>query len=643
MLLEGHQINQYRFIRLLRSGGMGEVYLAYDEHLDRQVAVKVIRTDTSRYSDTQAAREAARLFLREMQAIAGLDHMNILPVYGSGEKSVNGAKLMFMVMPYRRQGSLADWLQKRDTARPLSLKDTERIVKQAANALQHAHNHRIIHQDIKPSNFLIQGEAEHPGQLNLQLADFGVAKLMTTTSESQTIRGTPTYMAPEQWDGHPVPATDQYALAVMTYELLTGYPPFIANNNHQMWHLHYHVSPQPPSAINPTIPQELDAVLLRALSKNSDERYRSVAAFSRAFQQAMPNSDRPLANNSIEGAASPVTRPIVAPTIPVRNANDDAIPFSQRRRGLAGKGIFVIFLALVLIGASILGFLVLRSYPPKNINSIESHTNIKGTHLVSPSIGSAATTGTTTAMTATSQANGTATANNATATGIASEANATSTAVEASATAAVAQATANAINATATAYAKTVTPGSPVLNDPLQSNSGNNWDVTNLPGGGGCAFTGGAYHASMPQKGYIAPCFAQATSFSNFTYQVQMIIVKGDQGGIAFRANTNKGTFYYFHISTSGSYALETYSNYNPTKPQPLIQGKDPAIKTGLNQTNLIAVVANGNSLVLYVNKQQIASVNDGTYSNGQIGVIAESTQNPTEVVFTNAEVWPTQ
>ena|SRR5438045_4644482 len=73
MQLEGHQINQYRFIRLLRSGGMGEVYLAYDEHLDRQVAVKVIRTDTSRYPDTQAAREAARLFLREMQAIARLD------------------------------------------------------------------------------------------------------------------------------------------------------------------------------------------------------------------------------------------------------------------------------------------------------------------------------------------------------------------------------------------------------------------------------------------------------------------------------------------------------------------------------------------------------------------------------------------
>ena len=120
-----------------------------------------------------------------------------------------------------------------------------------------------------------------------------------------------------------------------------------------------------------------------------------------------------------------------------------------------------------------------------------------------------------------------------------------------------------------------------------------------------------------------------------------MTIIKGDQGGIVFRANTNKGSFYYFHISTSGTYALETYSNYNPTKPQPLIQGKDPAIKTGLNQTNLITVVANGSSLKFFVNMQQIASVSDGTYNGGKIGVIGEDIRNPTEVVFRNVVVWP--
>src|SRR5439155_17444161 len=119
------------------------------------------------------------------------------------------------------------------------------IVRQAASALQYAHNQKIIHQDVKPSNFLIQGEAEEVSQLNLQLADFGVAKLMTTTSESQTIRGTPDYMAPEQWEGRPVAATDQYALAVMAYELLTGRPPFVGSNQQQMWHQHSFVEPIP--------------------------------------------------------------------------------------------------------------------------------------------------------------------------------------------------------------------------------------------------------------------------------------------------------------------------------------------------------------------------------------------------------------
>ena len=112
---------------------------------------------------------------------------------------------MYMVMPFSREGSFADWLQKQNQ-RLLSPWDVERIVKQAASALQHAHDRKIIHQDVKPSNFLIQSDAEEANELNLQLADFGVAKFMTTTSESKTIRGTPIYMAPEQWDGRPVPA-----------------------------------------------------------------------------------------------------------------------------------------------------------------------------------------------------------------------------------------------------------------------------------------------------------------------------------------------------------------------------------------------------------------------------------------------------
>ncbi|HYX49446.1 MAG TPA: protein kinase, partial [Ktedonobacteraceae bacterium] len=289
MLAEGQQLSHYRIVFLLKSGGMGEVYLARDTLLQRQVAIKVIHTDTLRYAETGIVKDAARLFLRGAQAIAQLDHSNILPLYDSGEQIVDGISLMYMVMPYRQAGSLVDWKNVHFGNHLLPLAAVERIVEQAALALQHAHDRQIIHQDVKPSNFLVQGEANNPAELHLQLADFGVARVMMT-SESQVIRGTPTYMAPEQWDGRPVPATDQYALAVMAYEFLTGRPPFVGQNYQHMWNQHVHADPCPPSTINPALPQELDAIFHRALQKNPARRYSTVLEFAHAFQQAVLKS-----------------------------------------------------------------------------------------------------------------------------------------------------------------------------------------------------------------------------------------------------------------------------------------------------------------------------------------------------------------
>src|SRR5437763_2620498 len=308
MLAEGQQLSHYRLVRLLKSGGMGEVYLAVDTLLHRQVAIKVINTDALRYAETDAARDAARLFLREAQAIAQLDQTNILPLYDSGEESVDGSSLMYMVMPYRQAGSLADWKRSHFGDHLLPLAAVVLIVEQAALALQHAQDRQIIHQDVKPSNFLVQGNADYPNELHLQLADFGVSKVMMMTSESQIIRGTPAYMAPEQWEGHPVPATDQYALAVMAYELLTGRPPFMGNGYQHMWHQHVHVAPCPPGTINPTLPQELDAVFLCALEKNPERRYSSVLAFAHAFQRAvlnMRNVHQTLITSALEAPTGP--------------------------------------------------------------------------------------------------------------------------------------------------------------------------------------------------------------------------------------------------------------------------------------------------------------------------------------------------
>ncbi len=221
MPLESLQNGRYQIVRPLGSGSMGEVFLVDDTRIDRQVAIKIIRFDASSFMNTDATQDAVRLFEREAKSIAQLNHPNILPLFDYGEEEVNGATVTYMVMPYCPDGSLSTWLQQHAQDDMLSPHDTIHFTRQAADALQHAHDHDIIHQDVKPSNFLIR--QRNGGLPDILLADFGIARLAASSSgASQVVRGTPLYMAPEQWEGHPVPASDQYALAVMTYQLLTG-------------------------------------------------------------------------------------------------------------------------------------------------------------------------------------------------------------------------------------------------------------------------------------------------------------------------------------------------------------------------------------------------------------------------------------
>jgi tetratricopeptide (TPR) repeat protein len=178
--------------------------------------------------------------------------------------------------------------------------------------------------------------------------------------------------------------------------------------------------------------------------------------------------------------------------------------------------------------------------------------------------------------------------------------------------------------------------GTLALNDSLNDNSSNNW----FEGGssnGACVFTGGAYHVFAIQLETTISCPARATNFSNFAYQIQMTIIKGDFGGSIFRLNTNDN-FYLFGISTKGSYNLSIHSKNSGF--QTLSSGQSSAINTGLSQPNLIAIVASGSELDLYVNQQLISTVIDGTYNRGQIGVSASASQDQTEVMFSNAQVW---
>lgn len=180
--------------------------------------------------------------------------------------------------------------------------------------------------------------------------------------------------------------------------------------------------------------------------------------------------------------------------------------------------------------------------------------------------------------------------------------------------------------------------GSLALNDPLQDNSkGYKWDTGTFGNGGSCSFTGGSYHVGVSIQGQVLACNAEAVTFGNLTYEVQMTILKGDRGGIFFRQVGTQGPYYYFSLKIDGSYELDSY---NGTISNVLQRGTSPVVKRGLNQPNLLAVVAQGSNIDLYVNGQSTLRISDRTTSNGLIGVAADATDQPAEVAFSNARVW---
>ena len=595
MTLEGMQIGHYQLRRFIGSGAMGEVYLAEDTRVARQVAVKVLKSEEKLYPHTQASDDTLRLFQREMKAVAALDHPNILPLFDFGEQVINNATCTYMVMPYRKEGSLVDWLQQRNNTTLLSLQEVVHIVRQAAEALQHAHNRHLMHLDVKPSNFLIRQREDASDRSDVLLADFGIAKFTTATSTtSQTIRGTPAYMAPEQWAGTPVVATDQYALAVMAYQLLTGRLPF-EGNMQQVMYKHLQESPLSPSAFNPQILPDVDRVILRALGKKPADRFPSIMAFARAFQEATHST--PIPPNFHQYMEDPNSFEMQVATV-IRNRDTMhgtdrlLIPSSENKTTPASSGsrdasirsslslswrtlLIMVVVLIVLLGSVSFAFLTLMAGQPMTHPSV-SPTALTN-HDKSPSVLSDPYTHT----------------------------------------------------------------GTLALDDPLQDNSHHvDWMTGTNLNKASCTFVGGAYQSSQPNDGDFHACFALNTDYSNFVFEVQMTIVSGYSGGILFRANKGSSTFYYFRVGQDGSYDLRNYISPLMDNSSLLMSGFSPSITTGYNQSNLVAVVARGSYLSFYSNRQLIANVNDPAYTHGQIGVVAYDQGSPAAVIYQNVRVW---
>ncbi len=195
--------------------------------------------------------------------------------------------------------------------------------------------------------------------------------------------------------------------------------------------------------------------------------------------------------------------------------------------------------------------------------------------------------------------------------------------------------------ATATFVADPYPPnsGTLVLFDPLRDNSkGHRWDEGTYSGGARCQFTGGTYHVAEGSKITFQPCFANTTNLGNFVYQAEMTILRGDCGGLVLRADSANNKWYLFEVCQDGTYDIVLYSG-NSGK-YLVNHTTNAAIKTGLNQTNVIAVVANGGMIQVYVNNTSVDNLVDNSLSQGKIGVFADEYNNSTEVACANVKVW---
>lgn len=271
--LLGTQLDEYRLEALLGHGGMARVYRGLDVRLRRYVAIKVIDTPVHDEPDYRMR------FEREAQAIAQLEHPHIVRLYRYGEASgrlymamqfIEGSDLGSVLASYRGDGEFIE----PDEAR--------RIIREICLALDYAHGRGIIHRDVKPANILLDKEGRP------FLTDFGLA-LLTEIGSRGEVLGTPYYIAPEQAisSAMAVPESDLYSVGIILYEMFTGQVPFIAQDALDVTLLHINEAPPPPSELRPAISPELEAVILKALAKEPEERYPSGAALAQALGQAL--------------------------------------------------------------------------------------------------------------------------------------------------------------------------------------------------------------------------------------------------------------------------------------------------------------------------------------------------------------------
>ena len=353
---------------------MGTVFLAEDPVIGRRVALKLIRLDDSGSAEQQ--RLLAQGFLKETRLAGVLHHPGVVGVFDAGRQD----NLAYIVMEFIDGQTLDGMLHSEPRPDLATLLD---VCRQAAGILDYAHAHGVIHRDIKPTNLLVQ----HDGAV--KICDFGIAKVMQSTEFTLTQTGmavgTPEFMSPEQVLGQPLDGrSDQWSLAVVAYELVTGVRPFRAESYTQVMARIMTLDPEPACQHNPDLPQAVDAVFAKALSKKAPDRFPNCCAFVEALESACLGAPVPApAAQAVTVRTPSIRTPVVptpavptpavpAPVVPPVKA-DTKTPSAEPPRKTGSPMKAIVWVAIVLAAAGgAAWWLLFRHTPPAPAETVES-------------------------------------------------------------------------------------------------------------------------------------------------------------------------------------------------------------------------------------------------------------------------------
>ncbi|MGB2896793.1 MAG: protein kinase [Anaerolineales bacterium] len=335
---------RYKLIEKIGSGGMADIYRALDQQLQREVAVKILRDPLAKDHSFQEN------LLHEARAAANLSHPNIVTIFDFGRDDGT----LYIVMEYIAGTDLKTLIRRR---KRLATLEAVELMKKIADAVGYAHRAGLVHCDLKPQNILVTPDNK------VKITDFGVSRALATIQpdeRSDIVWGSPQYFSPEQASGGaPSPASDVYSLGVILYEMITGQPPFAADNAADLARLHLTVEPTPPRSIESNIPESLQQIVLKVLAKEPSARYRTADQLGRILTN--------FNLNSIPGEHSPSAGDLDLPEL------TQALPTSAQKSAIASEmdwiAVALGLLAFLAIGGLIpLWLWVCLLYPSCPIN-----------------------------------------------------------------------------------------------------------------------------------------------------------------------------------------------------------------------------------------------------------------------------------